>query len=158
MNKWMLIGMVFLGAAVLEGSARDRMSIQVREGQLREQPSFLGRVVAGVEYGDRVTVQETRGPWKRVEAREAEGWIHESALTRKRIVLEAGDEDVGPAAARDEIALAGRGFTEDVEREYRNQHQELNFSRVDRMEREGGLMVEEIVRFLREGGLEGGAE
>lgn len=153
-TKWIYVGLILLtGAMGLEASARDRMSVQVREGQLREQPTFLGRVIATVEYGDRVGVQETRGPWVRVSARDHEGWIHESALTRKRIVLAAGDEDVGPAAARDEIALAGKGFSAEVEREYRVQHRELNFPQVDRMEREWDLPVDRIMRFLREGGL-----
>ncbi len=136
--------------------AQERMSVQVREGQLREQPSFLGRVAATVEYGDRVSIRETRGPWKMVSIDDKGGWIHESALTSKRVVLQAGDEDVGPVADREELALAGKGFSREVEEEFRAANRDLDFSRVDQMEREWGVSVEEVSRFLREGGLNGG--
>ncbi len=153
--RWLLIGLFVFAASVFEAAAQDRMSVQIREGQLREQPSFLGRVVATAEYGERVSVQETRGPWRRVRVRGEEGWIHESALTSRRVVLEPGEEDVGPAAARDELALAGKGFSEEVEQEFRVRHRDADFSWVDRMEREWDLSMDEIARFLREGGLEG---
>ena len=45
------------------------------------------------------------------------GWIHQSALTSKQIVMNSGAA-VSSSANSQEIALAGKGFNEDVERQY----------------------------------------
>jgi hypothetical protein len=130
------------------------MSVQVREGRLRAAPSFLGRSLAVVHYGDRVTVLERKGAWVRAAAPGGgpAGWIHGSALTEKRIVLQAGAQDVEQAATTDELALAGKGFNRRVEERYRAAHPGLDFSWIDRMETYGAS-AEEVRRFLEEGGL-----
>ena len=155
-KTWILTGLTAVALAV-SAQARTTMSVQVREGQLRERPSYLGQVVTAVAYGDRVDVQRQQGPWRLVAFGDQEGWIHESALTRKRIVLEAGEVDVAGAATQEEMALAGKGFSAEVEQEYRAQHQDIDFSWVDRMERMA-VSAERVAEFLREGGVtpEGG--
>jgi hypothetical protein len=76
------------------------MSVQVKKSQLRSTPSFLGKIVATVSYGNRVEVWSQRGAWYRVgfPGTEVQGWMHTSALTRKRIVLKAGASDVAQTA------------------------------------------------------------
>jgi len=87
------------------------MSVQIREGRLRTTPSFLGKIIGSVRYGDRVAVLEEKSSWLLVSPPNADrGWIHQSALTVKKIVLRPGEEDVRKAATTDEIALAGKGF------------------------------------------------
>ncbi len=153
--KWMLMGAILLGASM--SHAAPEMSVQIREGQLRERPSYLGAVVASVEYGERVNIQQQQGPWRYVASGDKAGWIHESALTRQRIKLEAGEVDVAGAATQEEMALAGKGFSAEVEQEYRSQHAEIDFSWVDRMEKMG-VSPERLSDFLRLGGVkpEGG--
>lgn len=152
--RYFLIMAIMVGASVVHAR---QMSVQIREGQLRERPSFLGAVTASVDYGDRVSVQREQGPWRFVTMADREGWIHESALTRQRIKLEAGKVDVAGAATRDEMVLAGKGFSAEVEREYRAQNTDVDFSWVDRME-QMSVSMERIAQFLREGGVtpEGG--
>jgi len=41
-------------------AANNLMSIQVKKGHLRSMPSFLGKIVAALDYGDRVAVLEKR--------------------------------------------------------------------------------------------------
>ncbi len=147
-TKWIMVVTLFLGLAATVQAAK--MNVQVREGQLRERPSFLGAVVATVEYAERVRVERAQGPWRHVVSGDKEGWIHESALTRQRLEIAAGDEDVAGAATQEEMALAGKGFSADVEREYRAQHTDLDFSWVDRME-QMGVRAERLTEFLREG-------
>ncbi len=134
------------------------MSVQVKEGRLRAAPSFLGSSVGSVSYGDRVRVLEQRGAWLRVAAGARQGWIHRSALTEKTIVLQAGAEDVKRAATTDELALAGKGFSRQVEDRFRAAHPGLDFSWIDRMET-FTASADEVRRFLQEGALfpEGGA-
>ncbi len=131
---------------------RSEMSVQVREGPLRDRPSFLGAVVSTVAYGDRVIVERAQGPWRYVASAGQAGWIHESALTRERIVLTAGEEDVAGVTTQ-EMALAGKGFNAEVEGEFRAQHEDIDFAWVDYMETLG-KSPSRLVQFLRAGGVE----
>jgi hypothetical protein len=102
----------------------------------------------------RVEGIEEKGDWRRVRANpNGEGWIHASALTGKKIALEAGAENVGSKADRDEIALAGKGFNKEVESAYRTRHGQAAYDIVDAMEARGAA-DEEVAEFLRTGGLQ----
>jgi hypothetical protein len=88
------------------------------------------------------------------------GWVHKSALTRKRIKLQAGRQDVQVAASSDELALAGKGFNSDVEAEFKTKHRDVDFTWIDRM---GEIVIseQEIQAFIKQGELqpaEGGAK
>jgi hypothetical protein len=52
----------------------------------------------------------------------------------------------------DEVALAGKGFTPEVESSYRDKHPEMNFAEVDRIE---GFKVDpaKLQAFIKEGEL-----
>jgi uncharacterized protein YgiM (DUF1202 family) len=115
-------------------AATQMMSVQVRTGQLRSRPSFLGKVEATVSYGDRLEILESRGGWIKVKNEKATGWIHESALSEKKIALKSGQKDVAAGASGDELALAGKGFNDEVEGQYRQNNPKLDFQWVDRME------------------------
>lgn len=150
---------VFLLSVAAVASA-DQMSVTVRETQLRANPAFLGQVVSVLAYGDRVEVVQEQGPWFRVETDSGRsGWVHSSALTNKRIVLESSSRDGSTGASGTEVALAGRGFNEEVENRYKSE-EGLDFSGVDRMEGYD-YPPEVLLAFLEDGGLaipEGGAE
>jgi len=151
----------FLMLAGQAGSADTgkTLSVQVKEGQMRSTPSFLGALVAKPSYGDRVVVVEDRGAWKKVSARGVQGWMHTSSLTTKNIVLKAGAANVQTSATGGEIALAGKGFSEEVEKQYKNQNRNVDFTWVDRMER-FRVPPEEMQAFLKQGQVvpaEGGA-
>jgi len=147
---WVAAGCLVAG---ISAQAATQMSVQIREGQLRERPSFLGAVTASVEYGERVTVERSQGPWQYAVSGGNAGWIHESALTRTRIALAAGEEDALAAASLDELAAAGKGFTREVETEYKQRNPEADFTWVDRMGAMG-KEPEKLVDFLRQGAIE----
>jgi len=128
------------------------MSVQVREAQLRSAPSFLAQIVAKPAYGDRVEIIEDKGPWKKGAHRGVQGWIHTSALTAKRITLKAGAADVQTTATGGEIALAGKGFSEEVEKRYRALNRNLDYTWVDRMET-FQVSPARMQAFLKEGSL-----
>jgi SH3-like domain-containing protein len=110
--------------------------------------------VARVSYGDRVTVSEERGDWKKVSLnRKAQGWIHDSALTTKQIVLKAGQRDVATSVSGGEIALAGKGFNKEVESQYRQSNRNLDYTWVDRMET-FRVSPSQVERFMDAGRLE----
>ncbi len=80
------------------------------------------------------------------------GWIHESALTPKRVVMSAGAGDVRSGASGEEIALAGKGFNKEVEAEYKKQNQKLDYTWVDWMGQQT-IGAEQLIQFLKQGGL-----
>ncbi len=137
--------------------AAQQLSVQVRTAKLRARPSYLAATTAGVEYGTRLTVVEESGPWRKLRADDGRtGWLHESALTTKKIKLSAGDKDVEVGADQSELALAGKGFNAEVEEAFKESDAEADYTWVDRM---AGWMVtpEEAMAFLSAGQVEGGA-
>jgi len=141
--------------------ADNLMSIQIKKGHLRTTPSFLGKIIAELNYGDRVSVIETKDPWLKVRsyAKNAEGWLHHSALTSKKIILKPGANDVAQAASSDELALAGKGFSKQVEGEFKTKNPQLDYTWVNRME-QMVVSQEQIEQFLKDGKLapEGGIQ
>jgi SH3-like domain-containing protein len=133
------------------------MSVQVKKCQLRNKPSFLGKVVADLNYGARVTVEQEQDSWLNISPESGMGgWVHSSALSEKKIILDPSSREVTGSASHDEIALAGKGFNEQVEKQFKKENSNIDFSWIDKME----LIVvepEEIHTFLQEGEVEGGA-
>jgi uncharacterized protein YgiM (DUF1202 family) len=152
MVRWKVpLGMgilLLLASATWSGSGA--MSVQVRDGQLRSTPSFLGTVVGSVNYGDQVDVQQQQGDWMEVNYKGQKGWIHNSALTTKSINVGGGGKDAQMKASGKEVALAGKGFNADVEAQYRKGHQNANYAAVDRME-QIRIASQEMVAFLDKG-------
>mgnify|MGYP001411010750 CR=1 FL=1 len=109
---------------------------------------------------NQVTVMEKKGDWFRVTAPDgAVGWMHAGALTKSKIRLSAGESDAQTGASSDELALAGKGFNADVEAQFKQQNQKIDFTWVDRMEKIK-VSAKESQDFLKAGGLapeQGGA-
>jgi uncharacterized protein YgiM (DUF1202 family) len=133
------------------------MSVQIRNGKVRAKPSPLGSVVATVDYGAKVEAGTPQGTWYPVTTADGQtGWLQESALTRKAIVMRAGASDAATGASSDEVALAGKGFNQQVEDKLRKEGK-LDYTWVDRM---SALTVseDEMAQFLTQGHLSGGAQ
>jgi len=112
------------------------MSVQVRSSRLRSRPSFLGSTITEVSYGDRVTINEKRSPWIKVTIEGGgSGWLHESALSEDELELASGETRAATGASGEEIALAGKGFNDQVESEYQKKHGDLDYFWVDKMEK-----------------------
>ncbi len=143
-----------LSAAVALAAAAKTMSVQVRKAEIRDTPNFLGKVVASLNYGDKVAVAEQNGPWTKVSSAGNSGWVHNSALTTKTIVLQSGSA-AETTASSGELALAGKGFNADVESQFKANHKDVDFKWVDRMEK---IVIppRRIQAFAEEGGLVSG--
>lgn len=130
------------------------MSIQVKEAHIREAPSFLSEIIGKFVYGDRVRIAEENGAWRKVGPEEgaAKGWLHFSALTKKKIVLQPGSADIEEAATSDELALAGKGFNKQMEEQFSSDNPNADYAWIDWMEQ---IVVsqDEMTRFQEEGGL-----
>lgn len=149
-KSWSLAAAVVCLAAV-SAIAAQVMNVQVREGQIRATPSFLGKIVGTVGYGQSVTVQDKRGDWNQVSQSGLSGWMHGSALTTSDLDLQSGSGAAPSSVSGQEMALAGKGFNAQVEKEYRQSHGG-DFAGVDRMERTT-VDTAALMAFLREGGV-----
>jgi SH3-like domain-containing protein len=136
------------------------MSVQVREGQLREAPSFLAPVVARLPYAAPVELLAADDGWREVRPVDGEGsgWLHGSALTPRRLVLVADSRKLRKKIAdQQELALAGRSFQDEVEAKYRKKKEELapGYQRLDHLLATSEEPTpEELAHFREEGGLE----
>ncbi len=148
--RWWIVSLC--GLLAVGSAGAQTMYVQVRDSALRAAPSFLGTVVGPVAYGEAVTVSAERGPWRQVTATHQQGWLHESALTRTQVALTAGAQDVNATATHDELALAGKGFTQQVEDQTRRENPELDYERVDWMEQLKET-PERLAQFLEQGGV-----
>ena len=130
------------------------MSIQVKNGDVRSSPSFLGKIVGQLKYGDQVAVQNVKGSWYFIDRPEGstDGWMHSSALSVKKIVLNPGASDAEQAASSDEITLAGKGFNQQVENDFKSKNPQVDFTWIDKMEKMT-VSQNQIQAFIKEGQL-----
>ncbi len=133
----------------------ETMCVQVRKCSLRKKPSFLGAPLRDLDYGDQVTIDETRNSWVRVTPVDGKGsgWLHLSALTEKKIILGHDSPEVKTGASSDEIALAGKGFNRQVEERFKQNNRNVDFAPIDAMEK---IVISqaEMHAFLVDGGLD----
>lgn len=132
------------------------VTVRVLTAKVMKTPKFIGPAAGDVSRGAQLTFQEAKGDWYRVSGT-VEGWIHKTNLTERQVTLSSkpGGDGAGNAS-RDEVELAGRGFTPQVEGEYRNKNPNLDFSHVDKIEKTS-IDPAELEAFVAEGKL-GGAE
>jgi uncharacterized protein YgiM (DUF1202 family) len=155
-----ILAAILLLAAAAVFAAPKQMSVNVKETQVRATPSYMGKILAVVKYGDRLEVVQEQSGWAKVNlpGGKVQGWVSLSALQDKRIALTAGQAGGTSGASSGEVALAGKGFNKEVEAQYRDEKQ-LDYTWVDRME---GYRVsaEQVLAFLQSGGLPvpGGAQ
>lgn len=151
-KRWLALGLLAMATSAF--AAGQAMSVQVKSGQLRETPSFLGKLTGTVNYGERLQVLEQKGDWSKVTVPSGQtGWLHSSALTKKRIVMKAGDQSAQAGASGDELALAGKGFNSDVEADFKAKNRNVDFAWVDKMEK-FKVKPEAMEQFLTDGGIQ----
>ena len=146
-----------IGLSALAWTVGQSVSVQVQTAPLRSQPHyFMGKATAELAHGDRLSVIEAKKGWVKVRTNAGQaGWVNESALTHKKIVMQAVDGPVEVKAADEELTLAGRGFNKEIENSHRRGKQQLDYTAVDRMEKDPIYQVtmDQVGRFLQTGGV-----
>jgi hypothetical protein len=141
-----------LGAAPTRGQT---LTVRVLSAKVMQKPRFIGAVASAVSRGDHLTFEEAQKDWYKVRTSAGkDGWIHRTNVTESQVRLSSKPGGGGGSLSQDEVELAGRGFTPEVEKEYRDKHRELDFSHVDRIEATSPR-PEDLAQFAQEGGLGG---
>ena len=156
MKKMIIMFCLYICVAVLLPAQTSRgtstMFVAIRTLNLRTSTGFFASTTSTLEYGHEVTVLQTSGDWMEISSVSnpgINGWAKSASLTPRRIL--PGDET--STVAR-EVALAGRGFNQEVENSYMESG-ELNFADVDRVEAQR-VTVNQLRNFLVEGHLSQG--
>jgi hypothetical protein len=154
----MLLTGVLLVSSVVAG-APDKgstITVQVMSAKLMKSPGFLGASTATVVRGDLLTFEEAQKDWYRVTGKNGQsGWINKVSVVEKKLALSSKPGGGTGGLSEDEVALAGRGFSPEVEQEYRKRNPNLDFSHIDHIQ---SLTVEPeaLARFAAEGKIGGG--
>lgn len=150
--------LALLALLLLPGIARgETMKVTQSNQSLYPDPDFAGTPIAPVPVGAEVTVQQQSGDWYKVEYQGKSGWLNRQAFpspaTGSKFSL-PGMLFGAPVkeTSSDEAALAGKGFTPEVESSYRQKHPEAKFAEVDKVE---AYRVDpaKLQAFITEGGL-----
>ena len=133
------------------------MKVTQPNQSLYPDPDFAGTPIAPVPQGAEVTVQQQAGDWYKVEYQGKSGWLNRQAFpapaTGSKFNL-PGMLFGAPVkeSSSDEAALAGKGFTPEVESSYRQKHPEMKFAEVDKVEA-NRVDPAKLQAFIKEGGL-----
>ncbi len=136
----------------VDAACAEDVWLQVKESQVRAEPRFYARGVAPVRYGDRLQIVSRDTAWMKVRLGKTEGYLPESAISPKRIVL-SGARAVSVEADAPAVVLAGKGFGKEVEEQYQRSVSGLRFDLVDAVERSSKVTSTEVAQFVKKGDL-----
>ena len=137
-------------------AAGSKLTVRVLRAKIMKKPRFIGASAATVSRGATLTFREGKGQWYRVDlagGSSGAGWIHKGHVLEGAVKLASTPGRQGSSASQDEVELAGRGFTPQVEDEYKRRNPELDFSHINRIEGAGATDTEALAAFVAEGGL-----
>jgi uncharacterized protein YgiM (DUF1202 family) len=141
------------GIAAAQVSPGGTLYVSVKTVTLKSGTGFFSSSKGTLNFGDKVTVIRIDGKYAEVKSAansSLTGWTATANLSAKQVV--SGNSST--ASAR-EVALAGKGFNQEVENSYKNQKNNLNYADVDKVET---ITVSEadLKKFLEEGRLKMG--
>ena len=140
----LIILLLNLGVLIFSQSGEDRRFISVLTTALKESTGHFARDLKILSLGDEVILIGESGKWSQIRSGDLSGWVVFSSLSTRRIVAS------GTVGATSELSLAGKGFTAEMEVEYRKSG--IDYSIVDMMENQS-IPASELLSFITEGRL-----
>ena len=122
--------------------------VSSKTAAIKSSTWFFAGTRGTLQMGDQVSVLQVNGNWAEVRAAanaSLSGWTAVSNLSARQIV------STGTGASASEIALAGKGFNQEIENSYKSDGN-LNFDDVDRIEAIK-ISDEELYQFVNDGHL-----
>jgi len=146
-----LCGLIFFCAvsALQAQNTGATLYVAVKTVEVKASSGSFAKVVGTLAQGDTVTVRQNQGKWLAVRnAAGLEGWAPSDAFSSRRILAS------GSSVSASEFALAGKGFSDDLEKTLVSSG-EFDPKGVDAMEKRT-VTTEELRAFLKEGRLSEG--
>jgi len=143
---------IFLAIFVISLSSAFSQSarfVAVESIDVHSSSGFFSQSLGTLRLGSEVVLIRDNGKWSEIRAGNLSGWVTSSSLSPRPTVRAASSVTPG------EVALAGKGFGQEVELDYRATG--LDYSRVDEME---ALVIPmtELRQFIIDGRLSGAAQ
>ena len=128
--------------------------VKTKTATLKNGDGNFAKDVGSLSYGDQVKVLDVSGKKVQVQLSSGakSGWVDAGNLTKNKITKTASGGTV--SASTKELALAGKGFSEESEGVYSASHRNLDFSAVDAIEAMT-ISDSELEYFIDEGHLKG---
>lgn len=153
----MFIFLFLLFGAVSASGTDKTVRVRTKQGHIRESDRFYSQVKATAGYDEILQVLDKKNEWIRVKYKDLDGWIHSSSVSEKEKmkytpVMLGSDIDPESGGDNHEVALAGKGFTPEVEKKMGENDPDLNYALVDEItQRE--TSADKLHDFVKEGRL-----
>lgn len=148
-----ILGILLCAAALFAVQNGETVYVAVKKAAIKSGTGNFDKVVAQASYGDELVVDKASNKFHRVHKASdpsITGWIPATSVTTKKIVTSSKKV----TASADEIALAGKGFSEQVEDGYKTSNKKLDYASVDKLE-SFRITDSSLKTFLEDGDLNG---
>ena len=148
-------GLVILLLMAGPGWARS-LTVSQPNQQIYQEANFASTPLGAVPQGAKVNLIRQEGEWYKVDYQGTIGWLHRQAVPEAAPAKMDLSKMLfgGPVkeTRSDEVALAGKGFTPEVEASFRQKNPGLAYAQMDKVESftVGGPQLQ---KFIKEGGL-----
>jgi hypothetical protein len=119
---------------VTSGAMAETVRVITQEAMIRKDKRFFAPIVIRVPYGETIEELERQGDWLRVSYGGKKGWIHISAVQEQKFQLSSFSTEKASEASQEEVALAGKGFTPEVEKAFRDKNPKMRYDLVDQIQ------------------------
>jgi hypothetical protein len=149
-----LLGIFMAGSIAWAATSK----VITQEAVIRKDKRFFAPLVIRVPYGEMIEELERQGDWLRVSYKGAEGWLHFSAVQEQQFRLSSLSGERAQESTKEEVALAGKGFTPEVEKAFRDKNSSMRYDLVNQVQ-SFKINETQMLDFIRAGNLKepGGA-
>ncbi len=130
-KPWIILAGLFLTVSVAFAAT---VKVITQDAVIRKDKRFFAPAVVRAPLGASLQQLGKEGDWFRVSFQGKEGWIHKSALEEQKFQLSSLAGGKAEETSRDEVALAGKGFTPEVEKAFREKNPKMRYDLVDQVQ------------------------
>jgi len=158
MKKKLLLIFLLLCVAVSTAAAATYKVI-TQEAAIRKDKRFFAPMVVRIPYGEVIEELERQGDWLKVTYKGQTGWLHISAVQEQKFRLSSLAGERAQETSKEEVALAGKGFTPEVEKAFRGKNPKMRYDLVNQVQGDK-ISDAQLLEFIRAGNLKepGGAQ
>ncbi|MBQ7611833.1 MAG: SH3 domain-containing protein [Spirochaetaceae bacterium] len=141
-RKFIFFVFIMMSTMSVFAQAGAKRYVSVEHLKVKSGTGFFSSTVETIVYGAEVVLLEESGKYTKIQTASGKtGWVSTNSLTKKKII-----QNSNVNASADEIALAGKGFTAEIEAEYKKSNT-YNYAAVDTLETKS-ISNEELRLFL----------
>lgn len=149
-KKLLLVPLGLLVAFSIAWAATHKVITQ--EAVIRKDKRFFAPMISRIPYGEMLEELERQGDWLRVSYKGTQGWLHFSAVQEQKFRLSDLSGERAQASTKEEVALAGKGFTPEVENAFRNKNSSMRYDLVNQVQ-SYKVSETQLLGFIRAGNL-----